>query len=170
MTEPRRGYFPDREELARRLRRGREAGEFARLVLANGCFDLLHVGHARYLSAARALGDALVVAVNTDSSVRANKGPDRPLHTLAERVELLVALRAVDFVCAFDEPTLEETLRSLVPDVHAKGTDYTPENVPERDVDRELGIEVAICGDPKERSTSSLIDRLAARPEPPSEA
>jgi rfaE bifunctional protein nucleotidyltransferase chain/domain len=130
-------------------------------VLANGCFDLLHVGHVRYLEAARERGDALVVALNTDESVRAAKGQGRPLVPLAERAELLCALACVDYVTSFPEATLEATLRLLRPAVHAKGTDYTPESVPERAVDRELGIEIAICGDPKTRSSSALLGRAA---------
>ena len=128
-----------------------------RVVLANGCFDLLHVGHLRYLEAARALGDLLVVALNGDASVRALKGVGRPRVPLADRAELLAGLRCVDFVVAFDELTVEETLRALRPAVHAKGTDYTPETVPEAAVDRELGIEVVICGDPKARSSTELM-------------
>jgi len=154
------GAFLERAELAARLER--ERGRLGRIVLANGCFDLLHVGHVRYLEAARARGGALVVALNTDESVRATKGPGRPLVPLAERAELLLALRCVDFVTAFPERDLGATLRLLRPDVHAKGTDYTVESVPERAVDRELGIEIAICGDPKEHSTSALAARLAA--------
>jgi rfaE bifunctional protein nucleotidyltransferase chain/domain len=143
-----------RDELAPRL-----AAERARrgsVVLANGAFDLLHVGHVRYLAAARARGGVLVVALNTDESVRAAKGAGRPHVPLAERCELVAALACVDYVTWFGEPTLEATLRLLRPDVHAKGTDYTSENLPERAVDRELGIEIAICGDPKEHSSSAL--------------
>lgn len=151
-----RAAFLSRESLAAELARARPV----RLVLANGCFDLLHVGHVRYLEAARASGDALVVALNTDESVRAAKGPGRPRVPLAERAELLCALACVDYVTWFPEATLERTLRLLHPDVHAKGTDYTRENVPEREVDRELGIEIAICGDPKAHSSSALSARL----------
>ena len=151
--------FATRDELAELLARERAARR--RVVLANGAFDLLHVGHVRYLEAARGLGDTLVVAVNDDASVRASKGPGRPLVPLAERVELLLALRCVDLVTAFGERTLEATLRALRPDVHAKGTDYTCESVPERVIDLELGIEIAICGDPKEHSTTALAARLA---------
>jgi rfaE bifunctional protein nucleotidyltransferase chain/domain len=142
------------------------AGLFARelalgrIVLANGCFDLLHVGHVRYLEAAKALGNTLVVALNTDESVRRAKGPGRPRIPLVERAELVAALRCVDFVTSFQEATLERTLRLLRPHVHAKGTDYTLENVPERAVDLELGIEIAICGDPKDHSSSTLHARL----------
>lgn len=147
-----RAPFLSRELLAQELARVHRG----RVVLANGCFDLLHVGHVRYLEAARARGDVLVVALNTDESVRAAKGPGRPRVPLAERAELLGALACVDWVTAFPEPTLERTLRLLRPDVHAKGTDYTAESVPEREVDRELGIEIAICGDPKTHSSSAL--------------
>jgi rfaE bifunctional protein nucleotidyltransferase chain/domain len=148
----------DREALAALLARERAR---RRIVLANGCFDLLHVGHVRYLEAAKVRGDTLVVALNTDESVRAAKGPGRPVIPLAERAELLGALRCVDFVTAFPEATLERTLRLLRPDVHAKGTDYTLASVPERAIDHELGIEIAICGDPKDHSSSALAARLA---------
>ena len=146
-----------RDALAQRLARERARG--LRVVLANGCFDLVHVGHVRYLVDARSRGDCLVVALNTDESVRALKGAGRPILPLHERAELLAALRCVDFVTSFSETTLEETLRALRPDVHAKGTDYAVTTVPERDVDRELGIEIAICGDPKQRSSSALLSR-----------
>ena len=149
-----------RAELAERLRARRAAGKAERIVLTNGCFDLLHVGHLRYLEGARACGDVLVVALNSDASVRAIKGEGRPLQREADRAELLLGLRAVDYVVLFDEPTLEETLRALRPDVHAKGTDYTVDTVPERHVDAELGIEIAICGDPKTRSTTGFLARL----------
>jgi rfaE bifunctional protein nucleotidyltransferase chain/domain len=148
-----------REELAAELTTRRARGELRRVVLANGCFDLLHAGHVRYLGAARACGDYLVVALNSDESVRALKGPERPLQPLQDRAELIAALRCVDAVTVFGEKTLEATLRTLRPDVHAKGTDYSVETVPERDIDRELGIEIAICGDEKTRSSSALIAR-----------
>jgi rfaE bifunctional protein nucleotidyltransferase chain/domain len=152
-----------REALARELDAARARSPGLRVVLANGCFDLLHVGHVRYLEAARARGDLLVVALNTDESVRALKGPTRPLTPLVERAELLAALRCVDFVTWFAERDLEATLRALRPEVHAKGTDYTRDTVPERNVDRELGIEIAICGDPKDRSSSALLERLRSQ-------
>jgi len=161
MSAPAR--FLDRDSLARLLAVERSREPPPRVVLANGCFDLLHVGHLRYLAAARALGDVLVVALNDDASVRANKGPGRPLVALAERAELLLGLRVVDWVTSFSEPTLERTLRLLHPAVHAKGTDYTAENVPEVEIDRELGIEVAICGDKKQHSTSALVRELTER-------
>ena len=149
-----------REELAQELRGLRAARPGLRVVLANGCFDLLHVGHLRYLADARSRGDLLVVALNDDASVRALKGPRRPLMPLAERAELVAALRCVDRVTSFAERDLEATLRALRPDVHAKGTDYTAETVPEAAVDRELGVQVAICGDPKERSSSAFLESL----------
>ncbi len=149
---------PSAQELAERLASRYPNGR-PRLILANGCFDVLHVGHVRYLEAAKAHGELLVVAVNSDESIRALKGPGRPHFPLAERAELLGALGCVDFVMAFSEATLEATLRVLRPDVHAKGTDYTVESVPERSVDLELGIEIRICGDPKEHSSSALLER-----------
>jgi len=151
----------ERAVLAEHLAIWRREHPGARIVLANGCFDLLHVGHVRYLESARAHGDALVVALNTDDSARANKGPGRPFMPLAERAELIAALRAVDWVTWFEEATLEETLRALRPDVHAKGTDYTATNLPEAHVDRELGIEIAICGDPKDHSSTELIEKVS---------
>ena len=150
--------LPTREALAAEVAAWRAAGR--RVVLGNGCFDLLHVGHLRYLEDARSRGDVLVVALNTDASIRAIKGDGQPLVPFEERAELLLGLTCVDRVVAFDEPTLEETLRALVPDVHAKGPDYTVESVPEAPVDRELGIEIAICGDPKDHSSTSLREAL----------
>lgn len=154
-------FLRSREELAAHLRTLRAAGSVRRVVLANGCFDLVHVGHARYLADARSRGDCLIVALNTDESVRGLKGPGRPLVGLGERAELVASLRCVDFVTSFGEATLEATLRALRPDVHAKGTDYTTENVPEAAIDRELGIEIAICGDPKDRSSSQILAQIA---------
>jgi len=158
--EPGRILWP-RAELARVLARLRKKGIVERIVLANGCFDLLHAGHVRYLEAAAAYGQILVVALNSDASARKLKGAGRPLHPLAERAEILSALRCVDAVTSFSEPTLEKTLRLLRPDVHAKGTDYTKRTVPERAVDAELGIEIAICGDAKRRSSSAIVERIA---------
>lgn len=150
----------EREALAMELAQRRAGSPGLRVVLANGCFDVLHVGHVRYLEDARSRGDVLVVALNTDESVRALKGPARPTIPLGERAELVAALRCVDFVTVFPERDLEATLRALRPAVHAKGTDYTAANVPEAALDRELGIEIAICGDAKSRSSSALIARL----------
>lgn len=126
------------------------------VVFANGCFDLLHVGHVRYLEAARALGDSLVVAVNSDRSARGLKGSGRPFTPQEERLEILSALECVDHLLLFDEATVEELLLRLRPHVHAKGTDYTEETVPEREVVRSYGGRVAIVGDPKTRSSSEL--------------
>lgn len=149
-----------REDLARILERERAAGRARRAVLANGCFDLLHAGHLDYLEHAARLGDLLIVAVNSDASVRAIKGAGRPVTAERERARLVLALRAVDWALVFGEPTLEATLRALRPAVHAKGGDYTVESVPERAVDRELGIEIAICGGAKRASSSALIAGL----------
>ena len=161
MNAPRRSLWP-RGELARELARLR-AGSKTVVVLANGCFDVLHVGHVRYLEDARSRGQLLVVALNTDESVRSLKGAGRPLVPLRERAELIGALSCVDYVTSFAERDLEATLRELRPDVHAKGTDYTVDSVPERAVDAELGIEIAICGDAKQRSSSLLIERIGER-------
>lgn len=153
-----------RHELGERIHSLRAGGDVARVVLANGCFDLLHPGHVRYLQDARSRGDFLIVALNSDASVRAIKGPGRPFTPLAERAEIVGALRCVDAVTSFDEADLETTLRVLRPDVHAKGSDYTAASVPEAVIDRELGIEIAICGDPKDHSTSDLLRRIARDP------
>ncbi len=133
------------------------------VVLANGAFDMLHVGHARYLAAARAAGDVLFVAVNSDASVRASKGPLRPVVPENERAELLSHLDCVDWIVLFDEPTVAEVLRALKPHVHAKGTDYTVASVPERAVVAEWGGETVICGDPKEHATTDLVAEILKR-------
>lgn len=138
-------------------------GQGKRLVLANGCFDLLHVGHVRYLRAARALGDALVVGLNSDTSVRRIKGPGRPVMPAGERAELVGSLAGVDAVVVFDEDTAEALIARLRPDVHAKGTDYTAESVPERAAVLAAGGRVAITGDPKAHSTKDLIAGILAR-------
>ena len=132
--------------------------EGKRVVFANGCFDLLHVGHVRYLQGARALGDVLVVGVNSDRQVAIQKGPGRPIVPEAERAEILASLDSVSYVTIFDEPTVEQLLLALKPDVHAKGTDYTVDSVPEREVVRSYGGTVAIVGDPKDHSTSKILD------------
>jgi len=134
------------------------------VVFANGCFDILHVGHVRYLEAARRQGDILIVAVNGDASVRTLKGPGRPILGEAARARLVAALRAVDYVVIFSEPTVASLLRDLLPDVHAKGTDYSADTVPERAVAKELGIQVAIVGDPKNHSTRALLSSLRKAP------
>jgi rfaE bifunctional protein nucleotidyltransferase chain/domain len=130
------------------------------LAFANGCFDLLHVGHSRYLEGARREADRLIVAVNSDESVRRLKGEGHPVMPADARAELVAALRSVDYVVVFPDPTVERLLKRLRPDVHCKGTDYTVETVPERDVVRSYGGRVAVVGDPKRHSTSALIERL----------
>ena len=142
--------------LAERLR-----AEGKRLVLANGCFDLLHVGHIRYLEAARRLGDVLFVGINGDAAVARLKGRGRPLMPAAERQEMLAALRAVDHVVVFDDDTADALVAAVRPDVHAKGTDYTTESVPERETVRAYGGKVAIVGDPKDHATRDVIGRIA---------
>jgi D-glycero-beta-D-manno-heptose 1-phosphate adenylyltransferase len=137
--------------------------EGKRLVLANGCFDLLHVGHVRYLQDARALGDVLLVGINADRSVTRLKGPGRPIMTAAERAELVGSLAAVDGVVIFEEDTADGLVRALRPSVHAKGTDYTAESVPEGAAVREAGGRVAIAGDPKSHATRDLIRLIADR-------
>jgi rfaE bifunctional protein nucleotidyltransferase chain/domain len=131
-----------------------------KIVFANGVFDLLHVGHVRYLQAARAEGDILVVGINSDASTRQLKGEGRPILTERARATLVAALACVDYVVIFDELDVKTLLREIQPDVHAKGTDYTTETVPERDLAKLLGIRVAIVGDPKEHSTRDLLARL----------
>jgi rfaE bifunctional protein nucleotidyltransferase chain/domain len=134
-----------------------------RVVLANGCFDLLHVGHVRYLEGARALGDLLIVGVNSDAAVRRLKGPGRPLMPASERAEILAALRAVDHVVVFDEDTADGLVTLLRPTIHAKGSDYTPESVPERGTVLATGGRVAIAGDIKRHSTRDVIADILAR-------
>lgn len=145
-------------ELASRWR-----GEGKRLVLANGCFDLLHVGHVRYLREARALGDALLVGVNSDASVARLKGAGRPIMSAAERAEIVAALESVDAVVLFDDDTADQLVSTLRPDIHAKGTDYTMETVPERAAVLAAGGRVAIAGDPKSHATRDLIRTIVER-------
>jgi rfaE bifunctional protein nucleotidyltransferase chain/domain len=147
-----------REELIKRVAAAREAG--SNIVFANGCFDVLHVGHVRYLAGARELGDVLIVGINSDQQVALQKGAGRPVLPASERAEIVAALASVTYVTIFDEPTVEELLLALKPNVHAKGTDYTTDTVPERDVVRSYGGQVAIVGDPKDHSTSEIIARL----------
>ena len=147
-----------RDELLRRAAAWRAEGRT--VALANGLFDLVHVGHLRYLEEAATLADVLVVAVNDDASARALKGPDRPIVHQAERAELIAGFGCVALVTIFGEPTVEPLLRALVPDVHCKGTDYTAETVPERETARALGIRVAITGDPKNHATRDLIAQI----------
>lgn len=144
-----------RDDLRRQVEAWRSAGD--RITLANGCFDLLHVGHVRYLHAAKELGGRLVVALNSDESVRSLKGENRPLMPAEERAEILAALADVDAVVIFPERDVRAIIREIHPDIQAKGTDYTAENVPEADVVREYGGRVAIVGDPKNHSASEII-------------
>jgi rfaE bifunctional protein nucleotidyltransferase chain/domain len=143
------------EAVARDRREGRT------VALANGCFDLLHVGHVRYLQGAAAEADRLVVAINDDESVRGLKGAGRPVLPAHERAEIVAALRGVDYVVVFGDPTVERLLRLIKPDVHCKGTDYTVESVPERAVVQSYGGRTAIVGDPKDHDTRALIARIA---------
>ena len=147
-----------REKLAEHKRHDR------RIVFANGCFDTLHVGHIRYLEGARREGDVLVVGVNADSSVCHLKGPGRPILDENARAQLVAALRCVDYVVLFAEPNVEALLEELRPDVHAKGTDYTTETIPERAVAARLGIRMAIVGDPKDHSTREFLESVRKAP------
>ena len=149
------------DELILAVRSERSAGRS--IVLANGIFDLLHVGHVRYLMAAKREADILVVAVNSDDSTRSLKGPGRPLIPAAERCEILAALECVDYVTVFPEPTAQALIRAIAPEVHCKGTDYSPDSVPERDAVQETGGRVAIVGDPKQHATRDLIRTILDR-------
>ena len=168
------GEVLSREAVVARVREAREAGRS--IAFANGVFDLLHVGHVRYLEAAADEADVLVVAINDDASVRALKGEGRPILAAEHRAELVAALRVVDFVVIFPEPTVGPLLLALRPDVHCKGTDYTVDTVPEREVVKSYGGRIAIVGDPKDHSTRDLVARLRAdarsiplQPDPSSE-
>ena len=152
------GEVLDRAQLVRRVAEDRTAGRT--VAFANGCFDLLHVGHIRYLEAAAAEADRLIVAINDDHSVGRLKGPGRPIMPAADRAELVAALRWVDYVVIFPEPTVGPLLDALKPDVHCKGTDYTTDTVPERDIVKAYGGRVAIVGDPKDHSTRDLLTRI----------
>jgi D-glycero-beta-D-manno-heptose 1-phosphate adenylyltransferase len=152
------GEVVTREILAERVARDRSQG--LTHAFANGCFDLLHVGHVRYLQAAAREADRLIVAINNDRSVSDLKGPHRPILTAADRAELVAALRGVDYVVIFDEPTVTPLLELLKPDVHCKGTDYTTDTVPERATVRAYGGRIAIVGDPKDHSTRDLLSRI----------
>ena len=153
-----RSQIISREALRHKLEEHKRRGE--RVVFTNGCFDTLHVGHIRYLEGARREGDVLVVGVNDDSSVRGLKGAGRPVLDENARALLVASLRAVDYVVLFSEPTVEALLEELRPDVHAKGTDYSVETVPERATAARLSIRVAIVGDPKDHSTRTLFDTI----------
>jgi rfaE bifunctional protein nucleotidyltransferase chain/domain len=150
----------ERNRLIARVAIARKGG--ARVIFANGCFDLLHVGHVRYLEAARSLGDILVVGINSDEQVRRLKGVGRPYVPERERAETVASLRAVDYVTVFHEPTVRELLLALRPDIHAKGTDYTEESVPERDVVRSYGGRVQIVGDPKDHSSTEMFGKVTS--------
>jgi len=152
-----------RDQLQERVAEWRRAGD--RITLANGCFDVLHVGHVRYLRAARELGGKLIVAVNADASVRALKGEGRPVTPAQERAEILAALADVDAVVVFSEKDVRAIIREIRPDFHAKGTDYTAESVPERDEVEACGGRVVIVGDPKDHSASEIISRSRLGPQ-----
>jgi rfaE bifunctional protein nucleotidyltransferase chain/domain len=154
-----RNKIVSREQLAERVGEERAAGRT--IAFANGCFDILHVGHIRYLEAAAREGDVLVVALNDDASVRQLKGEGRPILPAADRAELVAALRCVDYVVIFSESTVGPLLTALRPEVHCKGTDYTSESVPERDIVRAYGGRTAIVGDPKDHSTRELLARIS---------
>jgi rfaE bifunctional protein nucleotidyltransferase chain/domain len=137
-----------------------ERGEGRTIAFANGCFDVLHVGHVRYLAGAAAQADRLIVAINDDDSVRGLKGRGRPILSGADRAEMVAALEGVDYVVLFSDPDVNRLLRLLRPDVHCKGTDYTPDTVPERDTVLAYGGRIAIVGDPKDHSTRDLLARI----------
>lgn len=147
----------DRDELISRVADARADGNL--VILTNGCFDLFHVGHVRYLAGAKALGGLLVTGINSDRQARALKGEGRPVMPQNERAELVASLRCVDVVTIFDEPTVEELIKVIKPDIHAKGTDYTVDSVPEREIVREYGGKVAIVGDPKDHSSTELFGK-----------
>jgi D-glycero-beta-D-manno-heptose 1-phosphate adenylyltransferase len=151
------GRVVSRDELADLIARDRQQG--LTVAFANGCFDLLHVGHVRYLQGAAREADRLVVAVNDDGTAGA-KGPGRPILPAGDRAELVAALRGVDYVVIFPEPTVAPLLELLKPDVHCKGTDYTVDTVPERDTVHAYGGRIAIVGDPKDHSTRDLLTRI----------
>ncbi len=153
-----RNKLLDRRALLEQALELRKSGET--LALANGLFDILHVGHLRYLEAARGEADRLLVAVNSDESARRLKGPARPIVPAKERAQLVAAFACVDFVTVFDETTVEPLLRAIRPHVHCKGTDYTADNVPEADVASELGIRIAIVGDRKTHATRDIIRQI----------
>lgn len=148
----------DREQLIAAIDAARKSA--LTVVLANGCFDLFHAGHVRYLAAARELGDILVVGINSDEQVEKLKGPGRPYIPEQERAEIVSAFRPVDLVTIFPEPTVEELILAIRPDIHAKGTDYTADTVPEREIVRSYGGRVAIVGDPKDHSSTDLIKKV----------
>lgn len=148
----------ERPDLIERVVVERDKGN--KIILTNGCFDLFHVGHIRYLAGAKDLGGFVITAINSDNQVRALKGDGRPYMPERERAEIIASLRFVDTVTIFDEPTVTELLQAIRPDIHAKGTDYTTETVPEREIVRTYGGEVAIVGDPKDHSSTNLISAV----------
>jgi rfaE bifunctional protein nucleotidyltransferase chain/domain len=150
-----------RPKLARIIARLKKQGK--KVVFANGCFDLLHVGHIRFLKGAKAKGDVLVLGLNSDSSVRKLKGKGRPLVNQRERAEILSEFEFIDYLVIFNELTVDKTLKTLLPTYHAKGTDYTVNTVPERAMAKELGIKIAIVGDPKDHSTKDLIKTIVEK-------
>ncbi len=158
MNEPQNPKILSREELHRRVSEWRKAGN--RIALANGCFDILHVGHVRYLHAAHSIGAKLVVAINADGSVRSLKGEGRPVMPAEERAEILASLSDVDAVVIFPEKDVRALIREIRPDFHAKGTDYTEDNVPERNEVEACGGRVVIVGDPKNHSATEIIHAL----------
>ena len=149
------------EEMKRIVVQAHASGR--KVVFANGCFDLLHAGHVRYLEAAKGLGDILIVGLNSDACVAALKGPGRPLQAEGDRAEIVASLGCVDYVLLFDSPTVDGILEELKPEVHAKGTDYTQESVPERNTVLGYGGQVAIVGDPKDHSTKDLIQVIVSK-------
>lgn len=149
----------ERQELVEIIEEKRQQG--LKIVMANGCFDLFHVGHIRYLAGAKKLGDILIVGINSDEQVRKLKGKKRPFMPQDERAEILSALSFVDYVTIFPEATVTELLRAVKPNFHAKGTDYTTETVPEREIVKEFGGQVAIVGDPKDHSSTQFIESIA---------
>lgn len=161
MPVPNNSRVLNREQLLTRVEEARRDG--ARIVFANGCFDVLHVGHTRYLAGARALGDVLIVGINSDEQVTILKGPGRPVMPAPERAEIVASFEPVTYVTIFDEPTVEQLLVAIQPDVHAKGTDYTEETVPEGSVVRSYGGRVAIVGDRKDHSTSAILTRIGGQ-------
>lgn len=150
-----------REEMLSLARDARSLGQ--KIILTNGCFDVLHVGHIRYLAGAKALGGFLVVGINSDEQVRKLKGENRPVQNESERAEIVASIYCVDAVTIFPEPNVDQLIRELRPDIHAKGTDYTEENVPERETVIACGGRVAIVGDPKDHSSSGIIADLKIR-------
>jgi rfaE bifunctional protein nucleotidyltransferase chain/domain len=152
------GKIKSLKELAEIIRQEKNNGK--KVVLANGVFDLLHVGHIRYLKEAKSLGDILIVAVNDDRSARLIKGEGRPIIPEEERMEVLAAISYIDYLVKFSQPTVEQVISTLKPDIQAKGTDYTTESVPERETVRSYGGEIAITGDPKNHSTSAVLEKM----------